>query len=96
MLSGSPFAAMAGSDNFRHLARCMKKEFCMAFDWHSEPLRRDTPVTQDYRNTQNVRRFMTGQCGAAFKFDRDFMAWIRNDAPKTMGDVVEEWQWRHS
>lgn len=67
----------------------------MAFNWHSEPLRRDTPVTQDYRNTQNVRRFMTGQCGAAFKFDRDFMAWIRNDTPKTLGDVVDEWQRRH-
>ncbi|MGE6385125.1 DUF6434 domain-containing protein [Pseudomonas sp. NPDC078416] len=67
----------------------------MAFDWHSESLSRDTPVTQDYRNTQNVRRFMTAQCGPAFKFDRAFMAWIRNDSPKTLGDVVDEWQRHH-
>jgi len=64
----------------------------MAFDWHSEPLSRDTAVTQDYRNTQNVRRFLTEQCGPAFKFD--FMAWIRNDTRKTLGDVADEWQRR--
>ncbi|WP_353887927.1 DUF6434 domain-containing protein, partial [uncultured Serratia sp.] len=23
-------------------------------------------------------------------------AWIRNDMPKTLGDVVDEWQRRHS
>jgi hypothetical protein len=67
----------------------------MAFDWHSAPLTRDTPVTQNYRNTQNVRRFMTEQCGPAFRFDRQFMAWICNDTDKTLGDVVDEWQRRH-
>jgi hypothetical protein len=95
--SGPSFAAWAGPATADFLAhRKSLKEPSMAFDWHSEPLRRDTPVTPDYRNTQNVRRFMTGQCGAAFKFDRDFMAWIRNDTPKTMGDVVDEWHRRHS
>lgn len=68
----------------------------MAFDWHSEALSRDTPVTRDYRNTQNVRRFMTEQCGPAFKFDRAFMAWIRDDTGKTLGEVADEWQRRHS
>ncbi len=46
----------------------------MAFDWHSDLITRDTPVNDDYRNTQNVRRFMTLQCGASFRFDRPFMA----------------------
>ncbi|MHA6575805.1 DUF6434 domain-containing protein [Pseudomonas yamanorum] len=68
----------------------------MLFDWHSDSIQRATRVTRQYRNTQNVRRFMLEHCGAEFKFDRDFMAWIRNDIPKTMGDVVDEWQRRNS
>lgn len=63
----------------------------MAFDWHSNPITRSTPVTDDYKNTQNVRRFLTEQCGAGFRFDRAFMAWVRNGEPKHMGDVVDEW-----
>lgn len=63
----------------------------MSFNWHSDPLTRDTPVCKHYKNTQNVRRFMLKHCGANFKFDRNFMAWIRNDVTKTLGDVVDEW-----
>lgn len=66
----------------------------MSFDWHSDVITRSTEVSRHYKNTQNVRRFMLEHCGAAFKFDRDFMAWIRNSTPKTMGDVVEEWKQR--
>ena len=61
------------------------------FDWHSDSISRDTPVTSQYKNTQNVRRFLTAQCGPAFKFDRPFMAWIKDGQPKTMGDVATEW-----
>jgi hypothetical protein len=34
---------------------------------------------------------MVEHCGATFIFDRDFMAWIRNEVAKTLGDVVDEW-----
>lgn len=61
------------------------------FDWHSDPITRDTPVTSDYRNTQNVRRFLKSQCGDDFVFDRPFMAWIKDGSAKTMGDVANEW-----
>ncbi len=44
------------------------------FDWHADPITRETPVTDSYKSTQNVRRFMVAQCGAAFAFDRPFMA----------------------
>ncbi|NVZ50577.1 hypothetical protein HX792_09545 [Pseudomonas sp. B6002] len=67
----------------------------MDFDWHSGSITRATPVTPRYKNTQNVRRFMLEHCGPAFKFDRAFMAWIRNGQPKTLGDVVQEWQRRN-
>jgi len=40
---------------------------------------------------QNVRRFTIEQCGTAFKFDRDLMAWIRNGMAKTLGNVAYEW-----
>lgn len=65
-------------------------------DWHSHPISRDTPVDKDYRNTQNVRRFLRAQCGEDFVFDRSFMAWIKDGRPKTMGDVADEWLRRRS
>jgi hypothetical protein len=64
------------------------------FDWHSDRITRKTRITASYRNTQNVRRFFKSQCGAHFKFDRPFMAWLKDGAPKTMGDAVKEWQRR--
>ncbi|UQY33338.1 DUF6434 domain-containing protein [Pseudomonas fulva] len=67
----------------------------MAFDWHGGTITRDTPVSSNYRNTQNVRRFMSAQCGTGFRFDRPLMAWIRSGAPRTMGDVVDEWTRRN-
>ena len=62
-----------------------------AFDWHSGKLTRRTPITPDYRNTQNVRRFFKAECGAAFRFDRPFMAWLKAGRGKTMGDAADEW-----
>ena len=63
----------------------------MRFDWHSDPITRETPITTSYRNTQNVRRFLKAECGSAFKFDRPFMAWLKDGTAKTMGDAADEW-----
>lgn len=63
----------------------------MAFDWHSDTITRTTPLDKNYRNTQNVRRFLLVHCGDGFKFDRPFMAWIKNNEALTMGDVADEW-----
>lgn len=65
-----------------------------AFDWHSAKLTAATPIDRHYRNTQNVRRFFTSVCGADFKFDRPFMAWLKDGQPKTLGDAAKEWQHR--
>lgn len=59
------------------------------FDWHADPITSATEVTADYRNTQNVRRFLTERCGEAFRFDRTFMRWTKDGTPKTMGDVAD-------
>jgi len=64
------------------------------FDWHGGTISRATVVDASYKNTQNVRRFLTEQCGPDFKFDRDLMAWIRSGAAKTIGDIADEWQRR--
>ena len=62
-----------------------------AFDWHSDPITRNTRITETYRNTQNVRRFFRAECGDHFKFDRSFMAWLKSGKNKTMGDAIKEW-----
>ena len=66
------------------------------FDWHGAQITKNTLVTDTYRNTQNVRRFLIEACGSGFKFDREFMAWVKDGKSKTMGDVASEWLRRHS
>lgn len=74
----------------------MDKKEKMHFDWHGDVITRVTLVDAGYKNTQNVRRFLTHECGPEFKFNRDFMAWVTNGVPKNMGDVADEWTRRHS
>ena len=63
----------------------------MTFDWHGGEITRTTEIDAGYRNTQNVRRFLSQQCGPDFKFDREFMAWIRSGVPKNIGELADEW-----
>ncbi|MFP3604662.1 DUF6434 domain-containing protein [Paraburkholderia sp. SIMBA_053] len=63
----------------------------MKFDWHRDPINRATKIDETYKNTQNVRRFLTSECGKTFRFDRSFMAWIKSGAPRNMGEVADEW-----
>jgi hypothetical protein len=63
----------------------------LAFDWHSDHITCATPVTANYRNTQNVRRFFQKECGDAFKFNRSFTSWMKDGKRKTLGDAVREW-----
>ena len=62
-----------------------------SFDWHGGLITRVTPITPSYRNTQNVRLFFKLQCGNDFKFDRAFMAWLKDGTQKTMGEAADEW-----
>lgn len=62
-----------------------------SFNWHGDTITAETPLTSTYRNTQNVRRFLEESCGPDFKFNREFMAWIKDGKPITMGDVAQEW-----
>lgn len=61
------------------------------FDWQADPISRAIAITKSYRNTQNVRRFLTRECGDTFRFDVPFMAWLKDGSDKTMGDAADEW-----
>ena len=62
-----------------------------AKDWHSMPLARTTLIDAGYRNTQNVRRFFKAEIGPRFSFNIEFMAWMKANPGKTLGDAVDEW-----
>ena len=66
------------------------------FNRQTDVIDRTKLVSDSYKNTQGVRRFLTAQCGPNFKFDRAFMAWINDGNLKTTGDVADEWTRRHS
>lgn len=60
-------------------------------DWHSDPITKETVIDAGYRNTQNVRRFFRAAIGERFRFDRPFMAWMKDNRGATMSDAVAEW-----
>ncbi|NVN83331.1 DUF6434 domain-containing protein [Vibrio sp. Scap16] len=60
-------------------------------DWHKNHIDDNTLITDSYKTTQNVRRYFKSQFGEQFKFDRDFMLWMKNSTGLTMGDAVQEW-----
>jgi len=65
-------------------------------DWHSDPIANTTLIDENYRNTQNVRRFFKAAIGDHFKFDRSFMAWMKAHAGSTMAEAVAEWRRREA
>jgi len=59
-----------------------------AFDWHSDLLTSRTKITDTYKNTQNVRRFMKSQVGDSFHFSIPLMQWVKENEGKTLKDLV--------
>jgi hypothetical protein len=66
------------------------------FDWHGAPLEKTTLITENYLNTQNVRRFFVTEIGRHFSFNITFMAWMKSNAGKTLGEAAEEWKRLHT
>ncbi|RED11034.1 DUF6434 domain-containing protein [Pontivivens insulae] len=62
------------------------------FDWHGATLSDETVITDSYRNSQNVRRYFKSRCGDSFKFNTAFMAWMKDNAGKTLADAVIEYE----
>lgn len=63
-------------------------------DWHKNDINDDTVITDSYKTTQNVRRYFKSKFGEQFKFDRDFMQWMKGSMGLTMGDACHEWKRR--
>ena len=62
-----------------------------SFDWGNEPLDSNTIITDNYRNTENVREFFKRAIGSNFKFNVEFMNWMKLSAGKTLGNAVCKW-----
>lgn len=69
-----------------------KKKVTSRFNWAKEKLTPATIITDSYTNGPNTRRFFKEQIGPKFKFNIDFMAWMKANCGKTLGEAVEQWQ----
>lgn len=65
------------------------------FDWHSESLNDQTIITENYKNTQNVRRYFQSRLGPDWKNNRKFMLWLKENEGKTLKDATEEFRKNH-
>ena len=63
-----------------------------SFDWNRAPLHPGTKITDNYRNTRNVRNFFIGQLGPGFSFNVEFLAWLKHHTGHTLGDAVLQWK----
>ncbi len=68
-----------------------KAKVTSKFDWHKEPLSAETVITDSYKNSQNVRRFFQENVDPKFKFNIEFMAWMKANTGKTLADAGDEY-----
>lgn len=61
------------------------------FDWKNELLSLETEITDNYKNTENVRLFFQNEIGRSFKFNVKFMNWMKSNSGKTLKDAIVEW-----
>ena len=59
------------------------------FDWHGAELSKNTLITDNYKNTQNVRRFFKNAIDNSFKFNIAFMDWMKANVGKTLGEACD-------
>ncbi|MEM7752057.1 MAG: DUF6434 domain-containing protein [Pseudomonadota bacterium] len=63
-----------------------------AFDWHSAELTDETVLTDSYKNSQNARRYFKSRLGDGFKFNIEFMAWLKANTGRTLADACDEYR----
>jgi hypothetical protein len=68
-----------------------KRTTISTFDWNVEKLSIATLITDNYKNTENVREFFRQNIGNHFKFNVEFMNWMKAHQGKTLGDAIEKW-----
>lgn len=69
-----------------------KEQQLSSFDWNHTNLSAETVITDNYKNTENVRRFFLAHIGKQFRFNAAFMNWMKANVGKTLGDAAIEWK----
>lgn len=72
-----------------------KKIACKAissFDWNNEKLTLQTLITDNYKNSENVRKFFIMHIGDNFRFNVEFMNWIKQNQGKNLADAIIKWR----
>ncbi len=62
------------------------------FDWKNESLSLETIISDNYKNTKNVRIFFERYIGKKFKFNVAFMDWMKTNEGKTLEDAIHAWK----
>jgi hypothetical protein len=70
----------------------IRKKANSNFDWNLEKLDANTIITDNYKNTENVREFFKNKIGSNFKFNVEFMDWMKANTGKTLGDAITKYQ----
>lgn len=66
-----------------------------SIDWHHDALSLETRLDSGYRSTQNVRRFFRRYIGPHFKFNVEFMLWMRQHVGLSLAAAIREWKRRY-
>lgn len=62
------------------------------FDWNTVDLTLQTVITDNYKNTENVRAFFKKHLGQSFKFNVQFMNWMKSNVGKTLAEATVTWK----
>jgi len=62
------------------------------YDWNNAEIDLDTEITDNYKNSENVRAFMKREIGSHFHFNTAFMQWTKQNIGKTMREAIIEWK----
>lgn len=68
-----------------------RKKSISKFNWNTEILSPETVLTDNYKNTENVRKFFKSNIGSNFRFTTTFMKWLGQNQGKTLNDAITEW-----
>jgi len=63
-----------------------------SFDWKNETLHLQTIITDNYKNTENVRAFFQKEISPSFRFNVKFMNWMKANSGKTLADAIVAWK----
>jgi hypothetical protein len=61
------------------------------FNWSKEVLTGETTITDNYKNSENVRLFFLREISPHFHFNVEFMKWAKHNTGKTLQEAIKEW-----